>query len=272
MITEPLHDNTFTLPGGLMLQSHQMLSRASLRPLSGRDEEWLARHRNMPSSVRVSWLLNQCLLALDDYPVNCELVRQMLVGDREFLIMQLRRITLGDHVQAVVNCPACNNKMDVDFRLDAVSVQARPQTDASFTLGLRGRTVRFRLPNGGDQEAAALDPDPVEVLLSRCVIENGDQPLCSDEREALIDEIERLAPQMDVELDLACPECSHQFTQTFDTTAFFFDEVAVKAEELLHEVHTLAFYYHWSESEILGLERRRRRAYLALLHEALRHD
>jgi hypothetical protein len=196
----------------------------------------------------------------------------MLVGDREFLIMQLRRITLGDHVQAVVNCPACGNKMDVDFRLDEVPVQARPQTDASYTLGLHGRTVRFRLPNGGDQEAAALDPDPVEAFLSRCVIDNGTQPLSSDEREAVMAEMERLAPQVDVELDLGCPECSHQFTLAFDTTAFFFDEVAVKADELLHEVHALAFYYHWSESEILNLERGRRRSYLALLHDALRHE
>lgn len=255
-----------------MLHSHQMLRHASLRPLSGRDEEWLARHRNTPSSVRVSWLLNQCLLALDDRPVNCDLVRQMLVGDREFLMLQLRRITLGDHVQAVVNCPECGSKMDVDFRLDEVSVQAQPQTQESFTLDLPGRSVRFRLPNGGDQEDVVHDPDPVGALLGRCLVDDADQALSSDEREAVMAEMERLAPQVDVELELGCPECSHQFTLAFDTTAFFFDEVAVRADELLHEVHALAFYYHWSESEILNLERGRRRKYLALLHDALRHE
>jgi hypothetical protein len=272
MISEPIYENTVTLPGGLMLQSHQMLKHASLRPLSGRDEEWLARHRNTPNSVRVSWLLNQCLLALDDHPANYELVRQMLVGDREFLMLQLRRITLGDRVQAVVNCPACGSKMDVDFRLDEVPVHERPQTQESFTLDLHGRTVRFRLPNGGDQEVVVHDPDPVGALLGRCVIDDTAKTLSSDERETVMAEMERLAPQVDVELDLACPECSHQFTLAFDTTAFFFDEVAVKAGELLHEVHALAFYYHWSESEILNLERGRRRTYLALLHDALRRE
>ena len=255
-----------------MLQSHQLLSRASLRPLSGRDEEWLARHRNTPNSVRVSWLLKQCLLAIDDRPVNWEMVRQMLVGDREFLLLQLRRITFGDHVQAVVNCPACRNKMDVDFRLDEIPVQARPQTQDNFKLDLNGRVVVFRLPNGGDQEAVANDPDPVETLLSRCVIDDSAIPISSNEREAVIAEMERLAPQLDVELDLVCPECSHLFSMAFDTTAFFFEEVAVKPDELLYEVHALAFHYHWSENEILSLERRRRRTYLALLHEALRHD
>lgn len=255
-----------------MLEPNHMLSRVSLRPLSGRDEEWLARHRNTPNAVRVTWLLNRCLLTLDDAPVDGECVQQMLVGDREFLMMQLRRMTFGDHVQAVVNCPACGNKMDTDFRLDQVPVQARPQNKAFFTMEISGRTVRFRLPNGGDQEAVIHQGNPVDALLDRCVVGDGVQPLSGEDREALIVEMERLAPQVDVELDLTCPECTHEFMLPFDTTSFFFEEMAVKSDELLHEVHALAFYYHWSESEILSLERRRRRAYLALLNEALRQD
>ena len=58
----------------------------------------------------------------------------------------------------------------------------------------------------------------------------------------------------------------------FDLTAFFFDEMRVSSRQLLREVHTLAFYYHWSESEILGLRRTRRREYLELLSEALRQE
>jgi hypothetical protein len=272
MTTVSFSESTFLLPGGLMLQPNQILSRACLRPLSGRDEEWLARHRDSPSAIRVTWLLNQCLLGLDGAPVSGELVQRMLVGDREFLMMQLRRITLGDGVQAVVNCPGCGNKMDVDFRLDEIPVQERPQTEGIFTLDLSGRTVRFRLPNGGDQESVANLENAAEELLDRCVVDDGGQKLSSRDREELVVEMEQLAPQIDVELDLTCPECSHEFELPFDITAFFFDEVAVKADELLHEVHALAFHYHWSESEILSLERRRRRAYLALLHEALRQD
>ena len=255
-----------------MLQPNHILSRASLRPLSGRDEEWLARHRDLPSAVRVTWLLNQCLVELDGATASGELVQRMLVGDREFLMMQLRRITLGDRVQAVITCPECGNKMDVDFRLDEVPVQPRPQKQSTISLELSGRTVRFRLPNGGDQEAVVHHENAGEALLDRCVEDDGGQPLSSGEREAVVAEMEQLAPQVDVELDLTCPECSHAFLLPFDVTAFFLDEVAVKADELLHEVHALAFYYHWSESEILSLERRRRRAYLALLHEALRQD
>ena len=212
-----------------MLQPNHTLSRASLRPLSGRDEEWLARHRNTPNAIRVSWLLTQCLLALDDSPVNCELVQRMLVGDREFLMMQLRRITLGDRVQAVVACPECKQARWMwIFGLDQVPVQLRPQTEGNFTVELSGRTVRFRLPNGGDQEAVVQHENAMDALLDRCLIDDGATPLSGEEREALIAEMERLAPQMDVELDLTCPECSHAFVLPFDPAAFFLDEVAVE--------------------------------------------
>ena len=96
--------------------------------------------------------------------------------------------------------------------------------------------------------------------------------LTDAEREAVNAEIERRAPQVDLELDLTCAECSHRFSVPFDTTAFFFEEMRAKSGQLLREIHTLAFYYHWSEADILGLGRRRRHAYLELLSESLRQE
>jgi len=274
MNTEYLIENTFSLPGGLMLQQGQLLIEASLRPLSGREEEWLAHHRSTPNAVRVSWLLKQCLLSVADQPVNGDLVRRLLVADRQYLTLQLRRLTLGDQIQAVVPCPECNRKMDVDFRLDDVPVESRPQNASSFMAEVSGRTVCFRLPTGGDEEAVlgSGTNDAVQELLGRCILDDGGCALSLEEQSVVIAEMESVAPQMEVELDLTCPECAHHFLLPFDTTAFFFEEMAVKGEELLHEVHALAFYYHWSESDILKLDRRRRRAYLALLNESLRQD
>jgi hypothetical protein len=274
MSTGYLTENTFSLPGGLMLQQDQLLSTACLRPLSGREEEWLAYHQAAPNAARVSWLLSACMLTLGGRPVNDELVRRLLVADREYLILQLRRMTFGDQVQAITPCPKCNQKMDIDFHLDDVPVERRPQNAGSYTLELGDRVVHFRLPTGGDQEAVLGIQSEVAVaeLLKRCVLDDGGESLSSDEQNALITEMERLAPQVDLELDLACPNCAEQFLMPFDTTAFFFEEMASKGDALLREIHALAFYYHWSETDILKLERRRRRAYLALLNDSLRQD
>jgi hypothetical protein len=82
--------------------------------------------------------------------------------------------------------------------------------------------------------------------------------------------MEHNAPQVDLELELTCPECGHVFTSPFDTTLFFFNEMRLNSDQLLREVHLLALYYHWREVDILSLTRARRRKYLELLSDSLR--
>jgi len=82
--------------------------------------------------------------------------------------------------------------------------------------------------------------------------------------------MDRLAPQIDLELELVCPECGHEFVVPFDITQFFLSEMRTDRQQLAREVHHLAFHYHWSETEILSLTRSRRHMYLSLLSETLR--
>ena len=194
MNTECLSENTVSLPGGLMLQHEQLLSTACLRPLSGREEEWLARHRSSPGAVRVSWLLNSCLLMLGDRQVSRDIVQRLLVADRDYLVLQLRRLTFGDRVQAVVPCQKCGQKMDIDFHLNDVPVEYRPQRVSAYTVELSGRVIRFRLPSGGDQEAVleARSDDMANELLNRCVLDNGGEPLSAEEKETVAAEMEQL--------------------------------------------------------------------------------
>jgi hypothetical protein len=270
---------TVLLPGGLVLAGDRCLREAELQPLRGYEEEWLAQHSAAPSAVVVTRLLSACVVRLDDASPTRDLIRQLLVGDRDYLMLQLRRMTLGDQFQAVFTCPACDAKMDVSFLADDVPVERRPQTVASYTLHLpvperAERTIRFRLPTGGDQEAVlGMAPDAaVEALFNCCIMDDGGVPLSLEERQAVVEAMDRLAPQCEVELDLVCPECSHAFLAPFDITTFFFHEMRIQEDQLLREVHLLAWYYHWSEADILRLRRDRRRAYLGLLSEALRQD
>src|SRR5690242_11589513 len=143
---------TVTLPGGLVLDD-RCLVEAELRPLSGREEDWLASHRGQPSARIVTRVLEACLLRLGGTEVTTDLVRRLLVGDREFLMLQLRALTLGPTVQGVLPCPACAARMDVAFDITDVPVERRPQTAATYTIRLGSRGVRVRLLNGADQEA-----------------------------------------------------------------------------------------------------------------------
>src|SRR5262245_7324067 len=134
MISEFQPDRSFSLPGGLVAEGGQFLQRAVLRPLSGREEEWLAQHPGTPNAVRTTWLLRTGLCSFEGRPVNEELVGRMLVADRDYLLLQLRRLTLGDNVWAVVICPACQQKIDVNFQTSQVPIECRPQRENSYTL------------------------------------------------------------------------------------------------------------------------------------------
>jgi hypothetical protein len=274
-----LLEGIFPLPGGLIVGENRRLSKVGLRPLTGYEEEWLARHSRTPSAQVITRLLSACLVRIDDTAPASDLARRLLVGDRDYLILQLRRLTLGDEFQAVFQCPACNAKMDVTVQADEIPVERCPQTAACYTLelpapGSSGRTVRFRLPTGADQEAVlGMDlPAAVDALLNRCILDDEGVPLSPEECKAVVEKMDQLAPQLEVELDLTCPECAHAFPAPFDPITFFFQEMRINSDQLLREIHLLAFYYHWSEAEILRLRRDRRRAYLSLLSDALRRD
>lgn len=269
-----LTDGVCDLPGGLVLDDGRRLGRAELRPLTGREEEWVTQHAGAASVHLATKLLSACFVRLENQPVNSEMIDKLLAGDRDYLILQLRRLTLGDRFAAVFSCPACRRAMDVEFLAQDIAIEPRPQSAAVYTWTSEDaqRVVRYRLPNGADQEAVAdLSPgDAVETLLARCVIDDGGTPLSVAERAAVIAEMDAHAPQIDLELELNCPECEHSFTTPFDCTSFFFSEIRAQSRHLLREVHYLALHYHWSEAEILNLQRDRRRRYLALLNETLR--
>lgn len=251
-----------------------------LRSLTGHEEEWLARHHGASNAIRTTCLLNACVLSLDDEEPPRDMARRMLVGDRDYLVLQLRRLTLGDRVLAVVDCPACGSKMDIDFDAAAIPIENGVPDTPTYEIELPGhaghptRTVRFRLPSGGDQEAVlGLDVETAaDKLLERCLLSSAAMPLAVEEKARVITAMEARAPRVELELELTCPECSGAFVMPFDTTAFFLDELRISADQLLREVHFLAFYYHWNESEILGLDRDRRRTYLSLLSDTLRQE
>lgn len=278
MLGNPPAGCAVVLPGGL-LYGERCLTEAELRPLTGREEAWLAEHPHASSAEAVTNLLAACLLRIDDQPSTIGTVRSLLVADRDYLVLQLRRLTLGERLSATLDCPSCGAWMDVDVDATAIPVERRPQTAQVYSLALTaddgtGRTARFRLPNGADQEEVARQaPETaIDTLFARCMVDDGGAALTQRERDTIAKAMEELAPDVELQLDLICPECGETFEMPFDVTSFFFAELRAQQSQLLREIHHLAFHYHWSEADILGLPRSRRRAYLSLLSEALRRD
>ena len=290
---------TFLLPGGYRAPDGELHREVELVPLSGREEELLAERASSTSAAFLTLLLSRCVRRIGTIsPISADRVRCLLIADRHYLVLKLREATFGDHVQATVQCPwkACQKKVDIDFSLHDLPVRESEERGPLYTRELspaaalsseRGeqyREVTFRLPNGEDQEAISHVVEENEVkalvlLLARCIRRLGS--LCDPGPEVIHSlsplaraEIERhmeeAAPQVDLTLTAHCPECEREFTVPFDLQGFFLAECKTSRDLLYHEVHYLAYHYHWSEHEIMALPREKRRKYIAVLTDELR--
>jgi hypothetical protein len=268
-----------TLPGGTWRNGARHCD-ALLRPLDGRDELFLAEEAVALSPARrTTALLARCVERLGGEPASEERVRTLTAGDREAMLLHLRRAAFGNTVSSVLHCPhpECSEAMDLELRVSDLLVASNDEAAPVHETTIDGAVVRFRLPNGADlEEAATIAAQDVRAaarrVLARCIESiDGSSPDAIPENVSaqLPEEMSRLDQQAELLLHLVCTRCARPFTAVFDTAAYLFRELAAHRNTLYREVHELAFHYHWSESEILGLTAARRRRYLSLLAEAL---
>src|SRR5215218_6499015 len=169
------------LPGGFWLDGtrHQ---EASLRSLKGDDEVFLLETgESLLPAQRTTALLARCVTRLGPLsPVTTQTAASLTAGDREALLLHLRRLILGERLQSVLGCPNpdCGEKMDLDLRVGDLLLPPYPHAqewyETTITENGSNYSVRFRPPTGEDQEEAAslAKSDALAVadlLLRRCV-------------------------------------------------------------------------------------------------------
>lgn len=276
-----------TLPGGYWLDG-SCYREAELRPLNSSDEVFVVEAGEVLAPARrTTALLSRCLKRLGplESPVSAEQIGSLTVGDREALLLHLRRLTLGERVRCVLTCPdrGCGEKLDLELDVGELLLPPYPYTRQHHetTVAENGTSyhVRFRLPTGADQEAvgtvARMDlKTAAGSVLERCIEDVGAEgvdalevlpPIVAERLPAVMADLD---PQAELRLALTCPACQNGFSALLDAGTYFFQELEGETKHLYREVHTLALYYHWSEAEIMAMSNRKRGMYLGLLEEA----
>jgi len=190
--------------------------------------------------------------------------------DVETLLLELRRMLLGDTVVARGQCPVpdCCARTDITFRLSEYMAHHRPRFSRKLPLkketgwyGLPGSDVEFRLVTAEDLMAVMNAKNPKSAL-ARLTI----RPECASPRD--VGRVERLmellSPSLSQELQGACPECGELTRFYFNVRTHVERELAYESAFLYQDVHVLAARYHWSEEKILLLPRSRRLQYAEL--------
>lgn len=284
------------LPGGYVDKGGEIHREIELKPLTGREEELLASSQQREGASLVTAVLSRCITGIGTIsPVSEELARNLLIADRQYLLLKLREATFGDQVRANIFCPwpECGKRVAVNFSINDIPVRESEDKGPIYTMILSPEIVGesskdeqeviFRLPNGADQEA--ISPLLVEnealaltKLLGRCVQRIGNlagmneeiiSQLSSAARLAIERQMETIAPKIDLTMDVRCYECDRDFAVPFDLQRFFFGEMRTSADLLYREVHYLAYHYHWSEREIMEMSRNRRHRYIEVLADEI---
>lgn len=280
------------LPNGFIINGRRY-QNAELRVPNGKDEIFIKELFPGISAVKhIIFLLSRCLVELGPKKVvQDDDIRSLTLGDHDALLLHLRRITYGGKIASVLVCPkaGCEEKMSLELNIEDILIPPKQHTREFYELNKKvngdNYSIEFRLPTVGDLEAVTdsfteNSESSSMKLLYRCIrdVKKNGRKLISENLlpETVADTISRrmaqLDPQSEILLNMTCPVCGNEFMANFDIGNFFLKELAAHSQDVFHEVHLLAWNYHWDEGDILDMTRARRQIYLNMLAEVLNTD
>jgi hypothetical protein len=171
-------DGFVRLPGGLKLDSGAIVHDVEVRELTGAHEERLAKAKESGDMSRYMQTFLECGVAkVGDQDASPALLRQLLLGDRDYLLLQIRVATYGDEIEyGEWVCPHCKEQSELTLEVADIPIGKMTEEDRQFDVLLRkGGHATVRLPNGDDEAEILADPaltnsERNSILLSRCVL------------------------------------------------------------------------------------------------------
>ena len=217
--------HTFELPSGAEIE---------LREMTGAEEELLTNQRLIRSGDAINQVLKNCILRIGEIaePAMKD-VLDLLSGDRLFVLVRLRQISLGDEVELALHCPspACRGTSHTTVNLEELEVTPYgAEREFEFRLPGSGQLVRFGYLDGHkEKRLAALKESTISsAMLIRILTIDGAAPskkMLSDmamkDRAALRAEMARVDGGIDTLVELECEACGAPLRTRLEAEAPF---------------------------------------------------
>jgi len=245
-------DREVVLPVGHADPSGKIHRRAAIRKMTGH-EEALLYDSSLSAGRLVTQLIHGCLVRLGDVmDITPDLVSRLYSADRNYLLVEIRRFTLGDALPCSYVCPGCSAEVAVVEDLGSLQVRRiengqKPETRlVELEDGHRDRdgvhhgALRLRLPRGDDEELVAetAERDPLrarDALILRCIESFGTLPkpaieaygikilrdLTLGDRRRIYRALDVEAPGVEFRRTTRCPGCAQSFEAFLEASHFF---------------------------------------------------
>jgi hypothetical protein len=237
------------LPGGL-LKEGKVHRDAEILPMTGYTRKSIAREDVRTSPTKVTdMIFTQCLRRVGTYSINSRILDELLSGDRDFLLMEIRRVSMGSTVRAEVECEGCRKRLGVTFDLSEINVKRLEdkeyeiiEVDGAGAMAFRMNTDKgvkalCRFSRGLEQKAVVpmFEKNAIAAsykLYTSCLLEwNGQAgPFAPDFFDGLsLPAIDSFAeafterqPGPDFKQETDCPSCGKKIQFTFRNSDFLF--------------------------------------------------
>lgn len=232
----------FDLPTGYLTADGELITEVQVKEITGVEEDMLAAP-SIPAGKKVTQLLANCLMrvgGIADPPSLVNAARGMVTGDRVFLMLAIRRVTLGDDFPFQAQCTECNHKHLAVVNL--AELEIKPSKDPmkrvwDNTLPVSKKAVRWHVMTGKEEEAlsrvsASSKNDQLSLGIAARLDMLGEQPsnleavkaLGLGDRNFLRERFDEVEGGVETEVELACPNCGEEFKQDLDVSqsGFFF--------------------------------------------------
>jgi hypothetical protein len=168
------------LPGGFLESNGEVINTAEVRELTGADEEAIAKAGTTGKALNT--LLQRGVTKLGSREVKKEELDLLLSGDRDALLLGIRKVTFGSTIEVFSKCQTCNDeaKVTVDLNED-VPIKSLGDEPRMWDVETKKGTVRVTLPNGITQRKLMENTDKTSaelntLLLAGCVLSINDTP------------------------------------------------------------------------------------------------
>jgi hypothetical protein len=214
------------LPGGYTKVSGEVIKTAEVRELNGLDEEAIANATSTGRALNI--LLQRGLVKIGDVEATRDDLEALLSGDRDAILLGIRKVTFGETVDYKINCPSCKVEQTVAVDLtEDVPVKTLDNADDRFwTIDTKQGIVNLSLPTGTTQRKLLENSEKTSaelntILLSGCVLQVNGQPslgastvlkLGMADRSKIVDEIIERNPGPRLgEVKKTCKACGEEY-------------------------------------------------------------
>lgn len=179
-------DTQVELAGGLEDPFDGVTYTAEIRELTGADEEAISKISE-PGKALLT-ILDRAVVKIGDKAADKDSLDTLLAGDRELLLLAIRKATFGAEVTLGPTCPQCGEDQEFKIDLDAdVEIKKLKEEDRYFTVNCKVGKVDLTLPKGTVQKALinSNNKSPAEldtILLKHCIVSINEESVINLEQ------------------------------------------------------------------------------------------